>query len=281
MESDKTISTLEKLKIIVFYGPAGTGKSRRAQLIARTYDVDFIVDDGLVIHRGQIVCGKSAKSERNQIRAIRRAMFQFEDHKNQVKNYLKKQNGIIMLIATSREMALKIIKTLDLPYPFRFISIEDVATPDEIKKARQERINKGQHVIPVSQVQVRKNFAGQLVGKLRVFWQPLHPQDGEKTIVRPPFTFYGDLHIESEAIEQIAIYISKHTKQVNDILSIKIKPEEDSILVSVDIAFITGDKNMVQVSKLLQRRVRKGIEYFTGIGVKKIDIQVSEIIFKK
>ncbi len=281
MESDKAISTLDKLKIIVFYGPAGTGKSRRAQLIARTYEVDFIVDDGLVIYRGQIVCGKSAKSERNQIRAIRRAMFQFEDHKNQVKYYLKKQSGTIMLIATSKEMALKIIKTLDLPYPFRFIAIEDVATPDEIKKARQERINKGQHVIPVSQVQVRKNFAGQLVGKLRVFWQPLHPQDGEKTIVRPPFTFYGDLHIESEAIEQIAIYIGKYTKQVDEVLSIKIKSEEEYVLIAVDIRFVLGDNNMMQISKLLQRRIRKGIEYFTGLGVKKIDIQVSEIVSGK
>ena len=55
------------VKTSAFVGPAGTGKSQRAQLVASLVNADFIIDDGLVIHKGSIVCGKSAKSERNQI----------------------------------------------------------------------------------------------------------------------------------------------------------------------------------------------------------------------
>ena len=69
------------VKTSAFVGPAGTGKSQRAQLVASLVNADFIIDDGLVIHKGSIVCGKSAKSERNQISAIRRALFEFDDHR--------------------------------------------------------------------------------------------------------------------------------------------------------------------------------------------------------
>ena len=55
----------EKLKQVTTYafvGAAGTGKSQRAQSVAAIVDADFIIDDGLVIFKGSIVCGKSAKS---------------------------------------------------------------------------------------------------------------------------------------------------------------------------------------------------------------------------
>ena len=70
-----------------------------------------------------------------------------------------------MIIATSEGMAGQIARRLGMPGPENIIRIEDVATPEEIRRARLERKTKGQHVIPVSQVQVRKNFAGKLVGK--------------------------------------------------------------------------------------------------------------------
>lgn len=277
-EDSKEKSDQLSLEVIVFYGPAGTGKSRRAQLIARDLDVDFIIDDGLVIHRGQIACGKSAKSERNQIKAIRRALFQYEDHRKQVIKFLGQKNGKIMILATSKEMALKIVKILNLPDINRFISINDVATVYEIEKARKERKDKGQHVIPVSQVQIRKNFAGQLAGKLRVFWQPLYPQRGEKTIVRPPFTFYGELHIESEALDQMIQHIVTHTNQIVSARSIKIKNENDNIYILLDIKIKAGSRNFTELSRLIQKKIKKGLEYFTGLTVKKVDIIVSEAV---
>ena len=69
---------LAKVKTYAFIGSAGTGKCQRAQLVASLLNADYIIDDGLVIHKGSIICGKSAKSERNQVSAIRRALFEFD-----------------------------------------------------------------------------------------------------------------------------------------------------------------------------------------------------------
>ena len=67
--------------VLAFYGPAGTGKSMRSQMVASKKKIDMIIDDGLVISRGRILAGKSAKTEPNMVRAIRRAMFHFDDHR--------------------------------------------------------------------------------------------------------------------------------------------------------------------------------------------------------
>ena len=43
-EGDKT--PLPGVRVIAFVGMAGTGKSQRAQVLARNLDIDYILDDG-------------------------------------------------------------------------------------------------------------------------------------------------------------------------------------------------------------------------------------------
>ena len=144
-EEQKSIE--EKLKQVTTYafvGAAGTGKSQRAQSVAAIVDADFIIDDGLVIYKGSIVCGKSAKSERNQISAIRRALFEFDDHRKEVMDFFSKAAPCsLMIIATSDDMAMRIVKKLKLPMFQRVIRIEEIAAPEEISKALRERFTKG------------------------------------------------------------------------------------------------------------------------------------------
>ena len=131
-------------RVIAFVGPAGTGKSQRAQMVAQENEVDFLIDDGLVISKGRIMAGKSAKSERNLVRAIRRALFQFPDHRKAVRAFLQKSAPCkIMIIATSISMAEKITRALELPSPELIIDITEVASPEEIINARRERHEKG------------------------------------------------------------------------------------------------------------------------------------------
>ncbi len=66
---------LSSIEVYAFVGPAGTGKSQRATHVGRQYGIDLIIDDGLVVSRGRIMAGRSAKSETNMVRAIRRAIF--------------------------------------------------------------------------------------------------------------------------------------------------------------------------------------------------------------
>ncbi|MBR4400059.1 MAG: hypothetical protein IKT09_00045 [Synergistes sp.] len=261
-----------------FVGAAGTGKSQRAQLVASLLDADYIIDDGLVIYKGSIVCGKSAKSERNQVSAIRRALFEFEDHRREVISYFRTAAPArVMVIATSDDMALKILRRLGMPSPSQIVHIEDVATPEEILKARNERFNKGQHVIPVSHVLVRKNFAGKLVGQLRVFWKSKDKREGEKTIVRPPFSFYGNVHIEPEAIEELVSFISGRTVQIAKVNEVSVTPDEDALHIEVKIVAMLGDKKLIDVASLLKNRIATSLRYFTGLDVRGVDVIISEV----
>ena len=272
---------LAQVTTYAFVGAAGTGKSQRAQSVAALVDADFIIDDGLVIYKGSIVCGKSAKSERNQISAIKRAIFEFDDHRKEVMDFFAKTAPCsLMIIATSDNMIMKIIKKLKLPLPQKIIRIEDIAAPDEISKARRERFTKGKHVIPVSHVLVRKNFAGKLVGQLRVFWKSKDNHEGEKTIVRPPFSFYGEVHIEPQAIEELVTFIAGRTSQVAKVVEVNVSPEnEDSISITIKIAASLGEKNFLALASLVKERTAVSVRYFTGINIKNVDVIITEVLF--
>lgn len=268
-----------KITTCAFVGPAGTGKSQRAQVVAASLGADYIIDDGLVIYKGSIVCGKSAKSERNQVSAIRRAMFEFRDHREEVQSFFNSAGEVsVMVIGTSDGMILKILRKLEMPPPYKIVRIEDVSSAEEITKARNERFKKGQHVIPVSHVLVRRNFAGKLVGRLRVFWKSKDNKEGEKTIVRPPYSFLGDVHIDPEAIEQMANFIAGHTAQVDRVISLSATHGGRGIVIEASIAVTIGDKNFRAVAALVRERISMSIRYFTGIDVKRVDINIAEVL---
>lgn len=270
------------IRTTAFVGPAGTGKSQRAQLVADYLDADYIIDDGLVIRRTEIVCGKSAKSERNQISAIRRALFEYDDHLASVKKFFSQAAPCsVMVIATSDDMAGRIIRKLGLPPPAKTVHIEEVATREEIARARRERKSKGQHVIPVSHVLVRKNFAGKMVGRLRVLWRSKSPYDGEKTIVRPPFSFYGEVHIEPEAIEQMASYIASKVPQVARGPVSKVHTSDnDSLSIEIEIKIIAGPRNIPEIAEIVRRRTAKSVGYICGLAVRDVSVSVTGVEFK-
>lgn len=271
---------IDDIKTYAFVGAAGTGKSQRAQLVASLVGADYIIDDGLIIHKGSIVCGRSAKSERNQVSAIRRALFEFKDHRDEVVDFFRRTAPCsVMVIATSDDMAMRILKKLLLPPPEQIVYIEDVATQEEILKARRERFKKGQHVIPVSHVLVRKNFAGKLVGQLRVFWKSKDKHEGEKTIVRPPFSFHGEVHIETEAIEQLVSFIASRTSQISKVNEVKVSPEEEeSLRIEIKLTVKMGERNFLVVANLVKERIAVSVRYFTGLDVKTVDVVIAEVV---
>lgn len=267
-----------KISTCAFVGSAGTGKSQRAQVVAASLGADYIIDDGLVIHKGSIVCGKSAKSERNQVSAIRRAMFEYGEHRLQVQDFFESVGeAVIMVIGTSEGMVSKILRKLEMPPPCKVVHIEEVSSAEEITKARNERFKKGQHVIPASHMLVRRNFAGKLVGRLRVFWKSKDNKEGEKTIVRPPYSFLGGVHIDPVAIEQMATFIAAHTAQVDRVISLSATQGSKGIVIEASVAVTFGDKSFRGVAALVRERISVSVRYFTGLDVRKVDVNVAEV----
>ena len=158
---------LSMIEVYAFVGPAGTGKSQRASQVARQHGIDLIVDDGLVVSRGRIMAGRSAKSEGNMVRAIRRALFEYPAHREEVVGFLEGRAPCrLMLLATSEGMMRKIVAKLGLNDPVKIIGITDVATREEIDNALRERREKRQHVVPVARTQIQRNFAGKLMSQM-------------------------------------------------------------------------------------------------------------------
>ena len=65
----------EKIRVVAFVGPSGTGKSHRAQMVAKSRGIEYIIDDAILIHQNRLVAGTSAKRANTKIEAVKRALF--------------------------------------------------------------------------------------------------------------------------------------------------------------------------------------------------------------
>ncbi|MGP1508852.1 MAG: hypothetical protein ACTTJW_08265, partial [Sphaerochaeta sp.] len=166
----------QTVKVYALVGRSGTGKSFRAQLVADKYHIPLIVDDGLLIRNDKIVAGKSAKQESNFLTAVKRALFQDTEHLKEVLNALHTERySKILIIGTSEKMISKIALRLNLPEPAQIIHIEDIATKDEIDTAMRVRYSEGKHVIPVSPLQITRNYPTIVYDSIRVGLQKRFP----------------------------------------------------------------------------------------------------------
>ena len=195
------------MEVIAFVGPSGTGKSHRALVVAHEHQIPCIIDDGILIHNNRIVAGSSAKKEESKLKAVRRAIFEDAEQVESVRSALDRINPTkLLILGTSDNMVKKIAKALAIPKPSQFINIEDIATPDEIKKARYARIKEGKHIIPVPTMELRPHFKGYLIDPLRSIFRrssskkQMLEEMYEKSVIRPAFSYYGELTFSDTAI---------------------------------------------------------------------------------
>ena len=269
---------LRKIQVYAFVGPAGTGKSHRATHVAKQNGIDFIIDDGLVISRGRILAGRSAKSEINRLRAIRRAIFEYPEHRDEVVRYLTKHPPEkLMILATSEDMIGKITARLGLNAPVKTIHITDISTAEEIEAALRERREKKQHVVPVAKAQIQQNFAGKLVSQIRGFFRGRDKNENSNTIVKPLFSFNGKVTIESDAILDLCRRLLELREHVRKIREIDLETYDDKIELSVELDLNLGNMSALSIAKTLQRKLRMGLSYFTGMEIKQVNIRVTEI----
>ncbi|MBQ7068377.1 MAG: hypothetical protein IJM82_04360, partial [Synergistaceae bacterium] len=239
---------------------------------------DVIIDDGLVISRGRILAGRSAKSEINRLRAIKRAIFEYEDHRNEVVRYLTRNPPKkLMILATSEGMIDKIISRLGLNNPVKIINITDISSSEEIEAALRERREKKQHVVPVAKAQIQNNFAGKLVSQIRGFFRGRDKDESRNTIVKPLFSFNGKVVISSDALMAMCKKLISHEGHVRKIREVDIETYDDKIRVSIEIDLNLGNRSALSIAKTLQRKIRMGLSFFTGMEIRQVNIRVNEI----
>lgn len=271
------------MEVMALVGPSGTGKSHRALMVAHDYNVDTIIDDGILIKNSKIIAGHSAKKEPSKIRAVKRAIFMEDEHAHEVREAIAAvKPERILILGTSVNMVEKIIEVLNLPALTKTILIGEIASPSEIQKARQSRLTEGKHIIPVPTIELKPHFSGYMIDPLEIFFKKPQMQRrklGEKSIVRPTFSYYGKLLISDAVISAIVNHIATNQPDITRTGQIVIKNSQDrekGISIALDVIIKYGNP-LRQIVYAAQTRIKDVVEHMTGMTVREVNVSVKSL----
>lgn len=269
----------EDIKVYAFVGPSGTGKSFRAQKVANDYKISYIIDDGLLVNKSDIVYGTSAKKASTKIETIRKALFIEEPQRsNMIKEIKKIKPDSILILGTSENMVKEIAENLELPEITKIIYITEVATEEEIENAKRIRTTEGKHVIPVPTFEIKKDFSGFLLDPLQIFQTSSdnHPYIEEKSIIRPTFSYIGKFTISDTVFKEIIEYLATKTSSITKVLRVRVNKSDmgPTIYVEVEVKF---GINILTEMKSFKERCIKEIERQTSMNVVEMKIVAKKI----
>ena len=265
----------KKIKVYAFVGPSGTGKSYRAQMVASERNIDFIIDDGLLINENEVVAGTSAKKAPTKIETVKAALFTKPEQKAEIVKALRqyKPNSILIL-GTSDNMVKKIAENLGLPEISEIIYIDEVATEEEMETARRIRTTEGKHVIPVPTFEIKKDFSGFLLDPLQIFKSKGSgdkPYISEKSIIRPTFSYLGNFKISDTVFRQIAEHMALKTDAIYKVSKTRIDSMGEGISVYMEVVIVYG-YNVLDSLREFKTKCKKEIEKLTAMNVESIDV---------
>lgn len=263
------------MKVFAFVGPSGTGKSYRAQMVASENNINYIIDDGLLIKNNTVIAGTSAKKAPTKIETVKHALFIDEKEKDEMKKAFKKYKPeSLLILGTSDGMVKKIAANLGIPEISKTIYINEVATEKEMEEARRVRVTEGKHVIPVPTFEIKKDFSGYLLDPLQIFkskGKGNTPYISEKSIIRPTFSYLGNFTISDSVFRQIAEYLANRDEAVYRVVRTRVENSELGPTIYMEIILNYG-YNILDTLKEFQQKTKKEIERLTAMNVQKIDI---------
>jgi len=269
------------LRVVAFIGPSGTGKSHRSVWVAREREIECIIDDGILIRGAQIIAGTSAKKEKTKIASIKRALFTDDVHANEMKRAFKNYSiDSVLILGTSDGMVEAIAKRLELPEISERIYIHEVATEFEIKQALSTRREQGKHVIPVPTFEIKKDFSGYFLDPLQVFRRKgkgSFQLIGEKSVVRPTFSYMGNYTISDYTIYQIVEHVTSNIEGVNKISRFRAENHVDGIYIEMDLVLVYGCL-IRPLLKDVQAKVAEEVEKLTALNIKRLDITAKSLV---
>ena len=266
---------MNSIKVYAFVGPSGTGKSYRAQMVAGENNINYIIDDGLLIKDNEVIAGTSAKKASTKIETIRHALFLNENEKKEIQQAIEKYKPEgILILGTSDGMVEKIAVNLEIPKPEKIIYIDDVATEEEMEKAKRVRQTQGKHVIPVPTFEIKKDFSGYLLDPLQIFktnGKGNKPYIAEKSIIRPTFSYLGNFTISDNVFKQIIEYLVIKNEAIYRISRIRVNNYDEGPEIYMEVILNYGF-NIVEELQKLKLKIIKEIERLTSMNVQTIEV---------
>ena len=284
-----TREELSKIAIVAFVGQSGTGKSTRAISVARSNNISFIIDDGLLINGSRIVAGTSAKKAPTKMESVRQAIFVDQTRSSVMRRALLEcRPAALMILGTSDSMLSKITTNLWLNPPSMLIRIEDVSTEEERRNARSTRMHEGMHTIPVPSMEIKHEFSGYFSdpwNRLRQWLDidrqdDLPPGDSERTMVRPTFSSLGSYSISDDALLDLIKIVLKDIDGFGEVLGFKTEKRTIGVVFSIEISLLYG----FDAQKILleaQQKLGNAIEEYTSITTVAVNVRAVRVLHHK
>jgi len=269
------------LRVVGFIGPSGTGKSHRATWVAKERGIDFIIDDGILIRGNRIVAGRSAKREATKIASVKCALFQSDEHAHDVKRALELYKpSALLILGTSEGMVEKIASRLEVGPVNEKIYITDVASEFEINLAKSTRMQQGKHVIPVPTFEIKKDFSGYFLDPLQIFKRKgkgSYQLVGEKSVVRPTFSYLGKYTISDYTVYQIIEHVVSKIEGVSRISRFRAENHPDGIYIEMDLILIYG-YIIKPLLRKIQKDVSEEVERLTALNIKALNLVAKSLV---
>ena len=268
------------MNVIALVGVSGTGKSYRALALAHERDIDYIIDDGLLIMGNKVVAGKSAKREDTSVGAVKTALFSKDEHKFLVRDAIKKvQPRGILVLGTSTRMVDKIAKDLEIDPIQEYVFIEDISTEEERKMAHKQRTEFGKHVIPVPTFELKKDFSGYFLDPLKILRRRTDNtvQISEKSVVRPTFSYLGKYTISDKVINELVLFAISKVIGISKVISIDVNNYTNGIIINLEVIMVHGNP-IQKLAKIAQAQVKYEVENMTSLNILAINILVKSLI---
>lgn len=282
---EELFNSFKPVTVFALVGESGTGKSFRSKLLAEKYGIDALIDDGLLIQNDKILAGHSAKREKTYMGAVRVALFDDKEHRDQVAKAWKKAHiKKLLILGTSEKMVMKIATRLQLPQPQKIIRIEEIASREEIEKAIKSRQIEGKHVIPVPSIEIQKNYPQIFSNSIKLFFRNKGlfrkgKTDGrmfEKSIVQPEFSKKGRIEISEAALTQMIMHCVNECDSAVKVKKMIIKTDSRGYKVTIMIDVPFGTQLTGKVHKM-QKYIIDKIEGYTGILIEEVSIIIDKI----
>lgn len=265
------------MKVYALVGDSGTGKSYNSIRIAAKYKLDYIIDDGILICKNKIIEGTSAKKEPSILAATRKAIFHDEECAKKMREAIRRHNPQgILILGTSVKMVERIAKRLELPEFTEIIMISDVATEEEISKAKLTRQSQGKHVIPVPVMEIRKTFSGYFLDPLSVFRKSAARENEDKSIVRPSYSYLGEFVINDTVLYSLASYEASKCEGVDKITRISVQKSEANVVFSLEVVLKYGT-DIKKCSNEIVSVIKESVEKYASIYVDFVDLTVKSL----
>lgn len=273
------------MQVYAFVGKTGTGKSYNAQSVAKKNNINYIIDDAILIKDTKVIAGKSAKTEASKIASVKAAIFLDEERRESMIKAIKLEKPEkILILGTSDEMVEKIATNLELGNIYKTIYIEEVATQEDINKANYYRNKEGKHVVPVPTLEIKKQFSGYFLDSLRNFGlfnkseNESNPGENiEKTIIRPTYSYLGKYTISDRAINSIISYVVSKVDGVARVLRVSTEEYSVGAKLDLDIEILYGT-HIPSLSSKIKNVVIYALDNSTGINLYGININVKSIV---